>query len=306
MSLALLCPGQGAQHPAMFDHSAGVPAAESVLAAAAQVLGADPRALAGDDARYDNAIAQPLVCAAVLANAAALLPQLSAPALLLGYSIGELAAHALAGGLEANACLALAVQRAQRMDAASRNGDGLIAVQGLLREQAEALCAQTGLHLAIVNGEDHLILGGHADALAHGERQARAQRARVTRLPVSVAAHTPLLARAAQAFAADLRAAPLAAPRAAVLAGIDGHRIGDRDDAIGALSAQLATTLDWAGTLRQAAERGVRVFLELGPGGALARIAREVLPECQARSVEEFGSLAAAAAWVRQAEQRMQ
>ncbi|UYC12745.1 acyltransferase domain-containing protein [Xanthomonas sp. CFBP 8445] len=306
MSLALLCPGQGAQHPAMFDHSAGVPAAESVLAAAAQVLAADPRALAGDDARYDNAIAQPLVCAAVLANAAALLPQLSATALLLGYSIGELAAHALAGGLEANACLALAVQRAQRMDAASRNGDGLIAVQGLLREQAEALCAQTGLHLAIVNGEDHLILGGHADALAHGERQARAQRARVARLPVSVAAHTPLLASAAQAFAADLRAAPLAAPRAAVLAGIDGHRIGDRDDAIGALSAQLATTLDWAGTLRQAAERGVRVFLELGPGGALARIAREVLPECQARSVEEFGSLAAAAAWVRQAEQRMQ
>ncbi|MBB6367300.1 [acyl-carrier-protein] S-malonyltransferase [Xanthomonas sacchari] len=306
MSLALLCPGQGAQHPAMFDHSVGVPAAESVLAAAAQVLGADPRALAGDDARYDNAIAQPLVCAAVLANAAALLPQLSAPALLLGYSIGELAAHALAGGLEANACLALAVQRAQRMDAASRNGDGLIAVQGLLREQAEALCAQTGLHLAIVNGGDHLILGGHADALAHGEWQARAQRARVKRLPVSVAAHTPLLASAAQAFAADLRAAPLAAPRAAVLAGIDGHRIGDRDDAVGALSAQLATTLDWAGTLRQAAERGVRVFLELGPGGALARIAREVLPECQARSVEEFGSLAAAAAWVRQAEQRMQ
>ncbi|MEB1530885.1 acyltransferase domain-containing protein [Xanthomonas sp. WHRI 7945] len=306
MSLALLCPGQGAQHPAMFDYSAGVPAAEAVLAAAAQVLGADPRALAGSDARYDNAIAQPLVCAAALANAAALLPQLPAPALVLGYSIGELAAHALGGGLDAPACLALAVQRAQRMDAASRNGDGLIAVQGLLRDAAEALCAQTGLHLAIVNGDDHLILGGHADALAQGERQARAQRARVTRLPVAVAAHTPLLADAAQAFAADLRAAPLAAPRATLLAGIDGHRIGDRDDAIAALSAQLATTLDWAGTLRQAAERGARVFLELGPGCALARIARALLPECQARSVEEFGSLAAAAAWVRQAEQRMQ
>lgn len=306
MTLALLCPGQGAQHPAMFDYVAGVPAAEAVLAAAAQALGADPRALAGTDVRYDNAVAQPLVCAAALANAAAVLPLLPPPTLLLGYSIGELAAHALGGGLEASACLALAMRRAQRMDAASRDGDGLIAVQGLLRDAVEALCARTALHLAIVNGDDHLILGGHADALAQGERQARAQHARVTRLPVAVAAHTPLLEDAARGFADDLRAAALAAPRRTVLAGIDGRRIGDRDDAIAALSAQLATTLDWAGTLRQAAERGARVFLELGPGAALARMARALLPDCQARSVEEFGSLAAAAAWVRQAQQRMQ
>lgn len=305
MSLALLCPGQGAQHPAMFGYVADVPAATAVLDAAARVLGTDPLALAGEDRRYDNALAQPLVCAATLANWAALAPQLPAPSLVLGYSIGELAAHAVAGGLDAGSCLALAAQRAQRMDAASRDGDGLIAVQGLRRREAETLCAQTGLYLAIVNGEDHVILGGHGDALLRGEREARAQRARATRLPVAVASHTPLLASAAQAFAAVLADSPIAAPRLPLLAGTDGHRIGGREDAIAALSAQLATTLDWAGTMRQAVERGARVFLELGPGGALARIARELAPQCQARSVEEFGSLAAAAAWARQAQARL-
>ena len=39
MSLALLCPGQGAQHPAMFDHVRGMAARRLVLG---QIVGEHP------------------------------------------------------------------------------------------------------------------------------------------------------------------------------------------------------------------------------------------------------------------------
>jgi [acyl-carrier-protein] S-malonyltransferase len=46
-------------------------------------------------------------------------------------------------------------------------------------------------------------------------------------------------------------------------------------------------------------ERGCRLFLELGPGGALSRMARERLgADVEARSVSEFRSLDAVAAWL--------
>ena len=57
MSFAILCPGQGGQHPGMFARIAQLPVASEVIATAASVLGADPIALAADPHRFDNAIA---------------------------------------------------------------------------------------------------------------------------------------------------------------------------------------------------------------------------------------------------------
>src|SRR5689334_350779 len=101
MSLGILCPGQGAQHPGMLDLLKGEPEAECVLALAGAVLDA-PIAdlLAGpEDVLFTNATAQPLICAVELATWAALSTQLPSPRVFAGYSVGELAAYGCAGAL---------------------------------------------------------------------------------------------------------------------------------------------------------------------------------------------------------------
>jgi [acyl-carrier-protein] S-malonyltransferase len=108
MSLALLCPGQGAQHPAMFDRVGDNAAARDVLDGVSEVLGQDVLAAARAEERFDNALAQPLLCAASLAHWQALRAQLPTPGMVAGYSIGELAAHAIAGSIDTRSCLALA------------------------------------------------------------------------------------------------------------------------------------------------------------------------------------------------------
>lgn len=299
MSLALLCPGQGGQHSAMFDLVAGHEHADAVLDLARRVLPAAPRDLVTGGADiYCNHIAQPLVCAAILARWEALRDTLPAPAMVLGYSVGELAAHAIAGTFDSATCLRLAARRAELMDAASPAGSGLVAVLGLNQERIKILCAAHGTAIAIANGPAHVVLGGSGTALEAVAQAAAAQGARTQRLRVCVPAHTPLLTDAAAAFADELARTPLRSPAIPVLAGIDGRAVLSAADAAATLAAQIARTVDWRQCLTQARERGATVLLELGPGSALARIARELYPDCAVRSLDEFRSLDGARAWV--------
>ncbi|QJD66436.1 malonate decarboxylase subunit epsilon [Xanthomonas campestris pv. badrii] len=298
MSLAILCPGQGGQHPEMFAQVADAPAAAEVVALADTLLGTSSQRLASDPGRYANAIAQPLVCAATLAQWQALRQQLPAPLMALGYSVGELAAHAVAGSMEIATCLQLAATRARLMDAASPAHAGLMAVVGLPLTTLEALCNSHGAALAIINGDDHAVLGGPRAALQALGADAQARGARTTLLPVSVPAHTPWLREAADAFAIELNKVAVRAPALRVLAGIDARAVTTPALVIDSLSAQIAQTVRWRDVLVQATERGARVFLELGPGSALARMVREVVPECEARSVDEFHSTHGVVEWV--------
>jgi [acyl-carrier-protein] S-malonyltransferase len=298
MSLAILCPGQGGQHPDMFCRVQADPDATALLAAAAVLLGEAPTEAANRPSRFDNAIAQPLVCAGALTHWLALKACLPVPTVVAGYSAGELAAHAVAGSYDAATCLQLAMRRAACMDAASPADAGLLAVLGLERGSIEALCAGRGVSVAIVNGDDHVVLGGlRADLLAV-QANAEQRGARWVALPVSVPAHTALLAAAATAFAQVLDDTPLHVPRLPLLAGIDGRRVATPEQVRNTLAGQIACTVQWQGVMQQAVERGARVFLELGPGNALSRLARELHPQLQARSVEDFHTLEGVVEWV--------
>ncbi len=280
--LLLLCPGQGGQHAGMFDLARGHAGARDFLARRA--LPDDPQAL------FENRVAQPAIVAATLAMWLALKDVLPAPALVAGYSIGELAAYGVAGALTPDQTVTLAGARAMLMDAAAAGRpQGLAAVSGID-------VAHIAAPIAIVTGHDSCIVGGtlaQLDALP-----ASLPTARVQRLPVGVASHTPLMRAAVEPFAALLAAAPFAALRVPVLAGIDAGRVMRREVAIDRLAGQLMETIEWAACMNSAAESGITVALELGPGAALARMLQARHPQIACRSVADFQTLAGIAGWV--------
>jgi [acyl-carrier-protein] S-malonyltransferase len=284
----------------MLDLAAGTRAGAEALRACAAALGWDPavRARAAGAGVSANAVAQPLVCAAEVATWAALREALPAPALVLGYSLGELAAYACAGALAPGEVVGLAVARAAAMDAAAPAGAALLALRGLSRARAGALAAAAGAEVAIVNGPDHVVVGGGAEALAALEARAPGAGATAVRIPVGVPAHTALLRGAVAPFAAALARSGLRDPAVPVLAGTTALPVRTRAGAIAALSAAVAERIEWARCLAAAAELGCTVFLELGPGGALARMAAELLPDAGVRSVADFRSVAGVARWV--------
>jgi [acyl-carrier-protein] S-malonyltransferase len=274
------------------------PRASRVWEIFAQQTGCDPFALSSGQMQV-NLVAQPLVCAFQLAVWAAIGDKLPAVRALAGYSVGELAAYACAGALEAKDVLALARRRAGLMDEACRGGGAMLALRGLDRATVGALCARHGVEIAIVNDDDRIVVGGAPEAIEACGVEARARGAKATPLAIHIPSHTSLMRPAVEPFRLALEKAVWKRPSAPVLAGISGAPVFAPAQARGVLAAQLAETIDFAACLDGLRERGCTVLLELGPGSGLARMARDRMPEIPARSVAEFNGLEGAVNWVR-------
>jgi [acyl-carrier-protein] S-malonyltransferase len=78
------------------------------------------------------------------------------PALVAGYSIGELSAYGVAGAFVPEQAVALAAQRARLMDDCQRAapGQALLTITGLPLASASSLAAQHGYQLSIETGAD--------------------------------------------------------------------------------------------------------------------------------------------------------
>lgn len=304
--VAILCSGQGAQAADMFDLVGEAPGAAPVFAAARRVLdGRDPRDLvrqASDAELHANRTAQILCCTQALAYWAVLRPASPRPLTVAGYSAGELAAWGIAGILDAETVLDLTARRAALMDEASPAASGLGAVLGLPRAEIEAICRAHDLHIAIVNGPLHVLLGGAVTdlepALAEAEQRGAS---RTVRLPVSVASHTPLLREAGERFGELLRRRVTGmhlSPGVRLISGVDGAPVLRLDDGLRKLALQIRQTVDWAACMD--ACRGARPqrVLELGPGDALARMAGDAMPDITAHSVTAFRSLDGIRRWL--------
>jgi len=287
MGLALVFSGQGMQHPQMLPwlderRIADMPGWRQALE--------DPAWAAR------NTNAQPLLAGLALAAWQDLAPFLPRPEAVAGYSVGELAAFAVAGVFEPPVAQALAVQRAAAMDRCPPGG--LVAVSGLAPDAIEALCAATNCHVAIENGFDAVVLGGPHEALAAVQARAEAAGAHCTPLRVEVPSHTPAMQPAAEAFATLLAGLPLQAPALPLFGNATGTRLWTTAQAATALAAQIARTVQWAACMDQIHARGVRCVLEIGPGAALARLWNQRHPHIPARSADEFRSVSAIADWV--------
>jgi len=304
--IAILCSGQGTQHPEMFDLVAQAPEAQGVLEAACAALeGKDPRQFIRDAdpaTLYSNRIGQILCCTQALAAWAMIKPHLAGPVIIAGYSVGELAAWGCAGLLGQAEVLRLAVVRAEAMDAAGSDRTGLAAVRGLSRARLDSICRPRDVYVAIVNGEDLFVVGGARGALKSVCDEAlKAGALRASTLQVAVAAHTPLLAEASRQFGLALARENLRHPIARgirLLTGIDGEVVFDPQEAAGKLAEQISRTVNWAACLDGCRAAGAQTVLELGPGRALANMAREVLTDAQVRSVEDFRTRDGVLAWL--------
>jgi [acyl-carrier-protein] S-malonyltransferase len=304
--IAILCSGQGYQGADMFDLLAGAPEAGRVFNAAKFVLdGTDPRQLvreASKEALHADKVGQILCCTQAMAAWTVLSAKIPRPLVVAGHSVGELAAWGIAGLLDYEGVLDLAVQRAAAMDEATTLPAGLVAIRGLERATLDPICRARGAYVAIVNSEDQMVVGGtrkSLDAVIHDAQTAGAEH--TTILPVAVASHTPLLAGASDRFRQALTKAHLPAQVPAdirLLSGIDGAAVFDVRAGADKLARQIQQTVDWAACMESCRAAGVTKVVELGPGNALARFMHELMPDGDVHSLSEFHSLPGFEHWV--------
>jgi len=252
------------------------------------------------DRLFSNRLAQPLVLMATLLAWQGLKEAVPAPALVCGYSLGELSAYAVAGALTCEDAIELAVQRAHLMDECARrtSPQTMLAVSGLDRTSVLGMVQEQALFIAIETGTTSFIVGGLACAAAEFAANAMERGGVVGELPVAVASHTPFMTMAAKTFLLTLQQRRFVDPYCPVLAGIYASPIRDAAAAKAALCSQIEQEIRWADCMDACAESGIGIALELGPGCALSRMLQARHPHIECRSVGDFRSLAGLASWI--------
>ncbi|GAA4468601.1 hypothetical protein GCM10023170_082770 [Phytohabitans houttuyneae] len=184
---------------------------------------------------------------------------------LAGHSIGEVAAAHVAGVLSLEDAATLVSARARLMQALPAGG-AMVAVQAA---EADVLPLLTdGVSIAAVNSPTSLVLAGDEDAvLALAGRFDR-----TTRLRVSHAFHSHLMDPMLASFRAVVSALTFAPPRIPLAASGD---VTDPEHWV----RHVREAVRFGDAVAALRDAGVSAFLEVGPDGPLAAMAREQLPE---------------------------
>ena len=295
--VAFVFPGQGSQYvgmgKALYDASE---AARRVFRQADDILGIALSRLCFEGPEQDlndTVNAQPAILTVSVACLAALKErwhatgQAVAPRYVAGHSLGEFTALVAADVIDFETALKLVRERGRLMKA---NGEdrpgGMLAVLGLDRPAVEAIVADSGaagiISLANANSPGQLVLSGEPAALDRATELARQRGAtRVVRLPISIASHSPLMARAAAQFADLVARLPLRQPRIPVVANITGQVLTTADEIRKELADHILLPVQWSASVLEMIKRGSTAFLEIGPGQVLSGLIRRISQEVQ-------------------------
>jgi [acyl-carrier-protein] S-malonyltransferase len=301
MALALLFAGQGAQKVGMgrslYEGSAG---ARALYDEAGRVLGWDLAKVSfeGPEAELtETRICQPALFVHGLALVASLRERGTLPevGMALGLSLGELTACAAAGVFDFPAGLRIVAERGRLMqDACERSAGSMAAVIGETSETVLALCREFDIEAANFNAPGQIIISGDKARIAAAVEAAKGRgKGKAMALNVAGAYHSRLMEPARVAFEAVIRDAPFAAPRFPVVTNTTGQALTDPAAIKAALVRQIVSPVLWEACMRTAAGSGVTEFLELGPGGVLAGLARRTDKSWKVRSLSEFADVAA-------------
>ncbi|MCG5458615.1 ACP S-malonyltransferase [Micromonospora sp. PSH03] len=276
--LAVLSPGQGSQKPGFLTPWLDLTGTEARLRDWSALAGVDLLHLgtkADADEIKDTARTQPLLVAAALL-AAEHLP-LDGVALTAGHSVGELGAAALAGVLSADAAITLAGVRGREMAAAcALEPTGMAAVLGGDPDEVIAAIEANGLYPANRNGAGQIVAAGALDGL---DKLAAAPpaRTRIIRLQVAGAFHTPYMAPAETALAAEAAGITPADPARTLLSNLDGTAVDNGAAMVQRLVRQVTAPVRWDLCMRTLADLGVTGVIELPPAGTLAGLVKREL-----------------------------
>ena len=281
--IALLAPGQGSQSPGMLEPWLELDGARERVSAWSDLTGLDLLRLgttADAEEIKDTTVTQPLVVALSLLAFEELDRRAELPAAspVVGHSVGEVAAAAIAGVLSTDDAVAFAAVRGRAMaEACAAEATGMSAVLGGEPGEVLDVLARHGLEAANRNGAGQIVAAGRRDALAALAAD-RPDRARVVPLPVAGAFHTPFMAPAERTLAEHAAGLAPKDPTRPLLSNADGEVVSDGTEMLRRLVAQVTKPVRWDSCMVGLHGLSITATVELPPAGTLSSLVKRELP----------------------------
>jgi [acyl-carrier-protein] S-malonyltransferase len=285
---AFIFPGQGSQAVGMGkDLAAGYPSAQETFDEADSLLGFSLSQLMWDGPReaLDETInTQPALYVHSLAayRTFAALTTLK-PATVAGHSLGELSALTASGALSFADGLRLVRTRGELMKrAGDLNPGGMAAILGVDIPTLDKVCAEASTPDEIVqvandNCPGQVVISGNKSALERamaGAKSAGAKRAMP--LPISIAAHSPLMDFIQKEWNAAVDACAINDAIIPVVGNVHANVLRTADELRADIKSQMQSRVRWTESVQAMSGNGIKTYIEVGTGSVLQGLIKRI------------------------------
>jgi len=285
---AFLFPGQGSQYAGMGKSLAeAFPEAAAAFAEADAALGFSISKLCFEGPEEElkrTEITQPALVTVSIAAFRVLQSKGLAPDFVAGHSLGEYSALVAAGSLDFADAVRLVHKRGRYMQEAVPSGVGAMAAllklpEGTLdRILAEAAQGEV-VSAANLNSPDQIVIAGHAGAVGRAAELAKAAGAkRAVMLQVSAPFHCALMKPAQERLKGDLDSTTFRDLAVPLINNWQAREVRSGAEAREGLYHQVPNPVLWANSMRALAAAGVTRCVEVGAGGVLTGLLRNIDP----------------------------
>ncbi|MEN6602317.1 MAG: ACP S-malonyltransferase [Bryobacteraceae bacterium] len=301
MRTAFLFPGQGSQYAGMGKSLADAfPVARQVFEEADESLGFPLSRLCFEGPEADLKLTENTQPALVTVSVAAfrVLEQNGrTPDYVAGHSLGEYSALVASGALGFADAVRLVRKRGRFMQEAVPAGVGAMAAllklpAGALDKVLEEAAQGEVVSAANFNSPDQTVISGHKGAVERAMDLAKAAGAkRAVPLPVSAPFHCSLMKPAQQHMGAELDTVSFSDLRWPLVNNWQAREIRTGSEARQGLFEQIPNPVRWVDTIRYLASQGAGNFVEVGAGGVLTGLLRNIDPSLKGVKFGEAADL---------------
>ena len=280
MSYCIIFPGQGTQFVGM---SKGLDLGPGIGQGLLRLMEEGPL-----DELSKTINAQPAVFATTIALWEK--SELPTPDFVMGHSLGEYTALAVAGVLSRQDALDLVNSRAEFMeDALPLGASGMAAVLGLEVDAVRSAISNVeDLWIANINGGKQVVISGMISSIDKAVPLLKdAGARRVVPLKISVASHCPLMTNASKKLAQVLDAKTLEKPRIRVVFNATAREAQDPAAMKMLLARQLVDPVLWDESVKYVVSQGITRFVEIGPRSVLAPLVKRIYPEAHVEVITQ-------------------
>jgi [acyl-carrier-protein] S-malonyltransferase len=296
--IAWIFPGQGAQSVGMAKELyATFAEAREVINFGCEILGRDMKRLMFEGpeeeltATHNSQVAIFLHSMAMVAVVRAQFKGVE-PQVVAGLSLGEFTAVTASGRLSFEQMVPLVQARGRFMsDACEETKGGMAAIIGLDDEVVERVVAElrmpNDLWIANYNCPKQLVVSGTIRGIERGvEKLKEAGARRALPLQVHGAFHSGLMAKAQSRLAEKVNQIEFAKSDIDLVMNVPGDYVQSENEVARHMIDQVTHSVRWKQGIERIAERGVDLFVEMGPGQTLAGMNKRISVEAVTLSLE--------------------